>query len=514
MDDNNGLPMWPHQSRAIDETLAAIYRGERRILVTSPTGGGKTRMMTEIAKNYLRRGRKVVLYSNRKMLIDQLSSVLNHHGLDHGIRAAGYEDERYFDLQVSSIQTEHSRVTLQGTWDLHAAELVLVDEAHLQTAAMAKQLLEAHYQEGAIYVGFTATPLDLAHLYDILIVAGTNSELRGCGALVPAYHYGPDEPDLKHIGRVALGQDLTEQQNVKAMMTPTIFGRVIKWWEKLNPEAWPTLLFGPGVPHSIGFAEQFQRRGITAAHIDGAQVWVRGELMPSTREVRAQILNESKKGEIKIICNRFVLREGIDAPWLQHCILATVFGSLQSYLQSGGRLLRAYPGIGSVIIQDHGGNWWRHGSLNSDRQWELEYTAATVSGLREERMRAKKEPEPVLCPQCGLVLASSKCPCGFNVQSRSKSRPVIQSDGTMKEMHGDIFRPRRLYRKPEGPDIWKRMYYRSKTKTGARTFRAAAALFALENNYSWPDPSWPFMPTKEIDMFRLVADVPEETLTQ
>ena len=58
-----------------------------------------------------------------------------------------------------------------------------------------------------------------------------------------------------------------------------------------------------------------------------------------------------------VLCNRFVCA-GIDAPWLAHGIFATIFTSLQSYLQSGGRLLRSFPGIDAVTIR-HGGNWWR-----------------------------------------------------------------------------------------------------------------------------------------------------------
>src|SRR5262249_8275086 len=146
----------------------------------------------------------------------------------------------------------------------------------------------------AVCVGFTATPIGLGDLYDTLIIAGTNSELRECGALVPCYHYGPDEPDMRHIRRVEVGKDLTENQNRRAMMVTGIFGGVLESWRKLNPEEKPTILFAPGVRESVWFADQFRANGIRAAHIDGEDVYVDGKWVKSSREARADVLNGSR----------------------------------------------------------------------------------------------------------------------------------------------------------------------------------------------------------------------------
>jgi len=508
------MDLWSHQRRGIDDTLSAIARGERRILVTSPTGGGKTRIMAELIRHYLESAQRVVLYTNRRMLVDQTSGVLHDHGLYHGIRAAGHEESHDQLLQVSSIQTENSRYLKRQCWPLHAAQLVLVDEAHMQAGNVARKILSAHVEQGAAYVGLTATPIDLGDLYETLVVAGTNSELRDCGALVECLHYGPDEPDLRKLKNLQVGKDLSGPQIRKVMWTPTLFGRVWEHFEKLNPFHWPAILFAPGVRESIWFCEQFRAKGVAAAHIDGKDIWLDGKLHPTSQALREDVLAASRDRRITVLCNRFVLREGIDAPWLQHGIFATVFGSLQSYLQSGGRLLRSHPGKSSVTLQDHGGNWHRHGSLNTDREWRLEYTASMVAGLREERLRQKKEKEPVRCPQCSRILLTSRCPlpCGFEVQSVKKSRPVVTTEGTLVLMHGDIYRPRRTSCAPDGQKDWVKMYHRSLTEKGSKTFRQAFACYAKEHDWAWPDPTWPFMPLDPLDEFRLVADVPREKL--
>jgi superfamily II DNA or RNA helicase len=303
-------------------------------------------------------------------------------------------------------------------------------------------------------------------------------------------------------------------------MSPGVFGRVLKWFDILNPERKPTILFAPGVRESIYFAEEFSKSGIVAAHIDGQDVWANGKLYRSNQEVRDNVLAASKSGKCVVLCNRFVLREGIDAPWLHHCVLATCVGSLSSYIQAVGRLLRAYPGIREVTIQDHGGNWWRHGSPNADRQWAIGATANIVAGRRADELRkAPSEAKPSRCPACGMIQVwkSAVCQdCGHECRPGAKrSRIVVQTDGTLREMMGDIFKPRRTYSASNGPALWKRMYYRSKQpKAKGRTFRAAAALFAMENNWGWPDPKWPWMPYNPEDWFQRVVDVPEDMLIQ
>jgi DNA repair protein RadD len=501
---------WPHQISAVSEVNVALAEGCQRVLLACPTGGGKTRVAQRLIEGWLAEGLRVALYSNRRLLIDQLGRVLREAGLRHGVRAAGRERDMGEALQLCSFQTEHAR---KGKRERFPAQRVIVDEAHLQTGPSAAQLLAAHVGDGAAIIGMTATPLDLGSLYDRLVVAATNSELIACGALVPCIHYGPDEPDLALLKKLRQGEDLSERQQRQVMMTPTIFGRVLEWYGKLNPDQRPTILFAPGVPESLWFAQQFSKAGIPAAHIDGKEVWFHGRFYESDEDVRNECLLESKEGGIKVLCNRYVLREGIDAPWISHGIFATVFGSLQTYLQSGGRLLRSAPGKGCATVQDHGGAWHRHGSLNADREWHLDHTPEIVAGLRADRFRQGQEIEPCRCPQCACILIRGHCTsCGLDVRRHLRSRPVVMADGTLKELRGDIYKPRRVTRRPDAAQVWENIYYRSLTARGERSFNAAAAVFARENNWAWPPRELPLMPTDPLDWYRLVKDVPRERL--
>ena len=348
---------------------------------------------------------------------------------------------------------------------------------------------------------------------DELLVVGTPSECRSFGALVTAETYAPDEPDLRHIKNYRIGDDLTESQNQQAIMRPGVFGRVLASWKLHNPQQKPTLLFAPDVKGSIYFAEQFCAAGIPAAHIDGDDVWINGEVFVSSHERRDEVKEMLERGEIKIVCNRFVLREGIDWPFVECGIFACVFGALTSYIQSGGRLLRACKSTGkeTALILDHGGNWWRHGSLNADREWTLGQTNYRTVGERMEQMREQKIVEPITCPACGKVRASGPvCPACGN-RSTKKSRLVVQVDGSLRPVEGAIMPPRRIKVKPDTQKLWESMYYRM--KRCGRTFRQAEALFCHENHH-WPPRDLPFMPKCSADWWRRVEDVPFEDLIQ
>lgn len=499
----NAKPLWPHQESGLRELFAALESGEQRICLTSPTGGGKSRMLEETIRWATERDWRTSLYTNRTMLLDQIADTLRNAGINFGIRASGHDQAFSLPVQLSMIQTEEERVYKQAVWHLHNADLVLIDECHNQGGDIAQKIIKDH---ACRVVGVTATPLEIGHIYTKLIVAGHNSDLRKCGAHVPCYTFGPDEPDTWSLKRQATGE-FKEGDIVKVIMTPTIFGRVLEHYERYNPEHKPTILFAPGVKESIWFAERFEEAGIRAAHIDGKKIYLDGELFPNSQELRDRIRRESEDGSIKVICNRFVMREGIDFPWLAHCIFATVFGAPTSFLQAGGRLLRSYPGLDRVTLQDHGGNWWRHGSLNADRDWDLSQTNRSVAEAREQRIREKREPEPILCVKCGAVrMHGPRCAtCGH--ESTKKSRPVIQKDGTLKMMHGDILKPRKVKTEPDTQKKWESIFWRARKSKNGMTFAQAEGLFYREFNY-WPPPNLGLMPRDGGDKSRRVASVP------
>ncbi len=496
------------QQRHNDLLFPALEAGEQRVVVTSPTGSGKSKMICDL----LEWAGTASVFTHRRILKDQISKQLNEAGISHGIRAAGHKTQTLKDVQVCMLQTEAQKVYRSQQRELHGGRIVVFDECHLQRGGVAKKIADASVERGSGVVGYTATPLNIGDMYSRLEVVGTVSECIAEGSLVPCMMFAPDEPQLSHIKQYKVGEDLTDGENVKAIMRHGIFGRVLSNYRATNPDGHPSILFAPGVPESVWFAQKFTEEGIRAASIDGKNIWLDGVVYDSTPEKRAEVAEGSRDGSIKVLCNRFVLREGVDYPWLAHGMLTCVFGGLTSYLQAVGRLLRAYPGKERAIVQDHGGNYHRHGPPDVDREWNLEFTDPIVVGLRELGLREQREAEPITCPQCFAVrYTGQQCSvCGF--RSPAKTRNVVQVDGSLRLVEGDIYRPRKVKIKPDTEQKWKRYYWGAYKGNKGMTFNQAIGYFRYKERY-WPDISkLSNVPVESIDFFRRVRDVPRERL--
>lgn len=516
--------------KAHDYQLYGINESDRileqeaitRLLLSSPTGGGKTFMAGQLIERWVDRGYGVGLYTNRRYMVDQLSRDLDEAGIEHGIRAAKKKINSDLPVQICMIQSEQSAARKakenMAEYALHNCRRVIVDEAHLNAGDGMRGIMAQHEKEGAKILGLSATPLDLEGVYQKLIQAGTNSQLRDAGMLIPAIHFAPDEPDVRAFKRLKkklanIESDTwhpTEGQVVDLYpLKPALIGRVWHWFEKLNPEHEPAILFAPSVAGSAWFAQQFEKMGVRAAHIAADGIWLDGGPHRATDRLKEQIRKESENGKIPIVCNRFVMREGTNWPWLKHGVLATIFGSLTTYLQAMGRLLRGHHSMRNVTIQDHGGNWWRWGSCNSDRYWHIEDTDELLQMKRADRLRRKgpKDPtEPFVCPQCACVLMAGCCTnCGWAPGLWIKSRPVVSTDGTLRLMTGDIFRPRFIFQGASGPERWERIFWASRKNAPDRTFRQASVLFAKDNNWQWPNPEWPLMPKRDDDWYMPIS---------
>lgn len=473
-----------YQQTGHDELFRRIDNGQRRICVTAPTGAGKSWSLAMAIMEGVKRKQRVSLYTYRSVLIPQLSATLSSFGIPHGIRASGYEPDLNQDVQISMFQTEAARcLKKRPQWNLHSAKLVLIDEVHGYTAGITQQIFEHHAKQGADIVGFTATPADIWHLFDDLLIITKNSELQQMGVHLPCHEYAPDEPDVKGMRRTPAGEFI-EGDVVKKIMVPTVFGRVYKHYCRLNPRGLPGILFGPSVDGSKYFCEEFNGHGVRAAHIDASQIYYgydkksgQPSVDASSEKNRQRVLDQIRNGELDLLCNRFVLTEGLDCPEMHIAIMATCFGSVKTFLQAGGRLLRAHDSMAYTVLQDHGGNIWRHGSLNDDRAWEVGDTSAKIFEERQQRAQAGEEICGITCPKCSYVrLSGPKCHNCGHVHSKS-SRLVVQTDGTLKRQYGPQIKVKP--QTSEGLKAWQQTYWRSQNSKSSKamTFNQIWASF-------------------------------------
>lgn len=522
---------WIWQPRSVEAFHNAVAEGQRRIVLQLPTGMGKTMTAGLIVKDYLSECQRCVFYANRRNLVNQTSAAMDKAGIVHGLRMAGRFAELHHPFQISSIQTESER--LAGDWELHNAHLAIFDEGHLHTAGKARDFAIEHLDKNAVLLYLTATPFGMDDIADHLIIGGTKEEGRKAGAIVPAIMYGPDQPDLKTIGIEIPEDNFSEAQCTRAMGAVNdrwqantrlvkLFGRIGEHFDRLNPDRRPTMVFAPGVKESIWIVDRFIERGITAAHIDADNIYY-GERAPNGVPIfyessgdagdanRTELREKSKSGDLKVVSSRFLMREGVDWPWIEHIILATIIGTYQTFIQTVGRGLRAYPGKERCIIQDHGGNYWRHGSPNADYEWRLDMTNRMATASRYDDLREGRAQTPYCCPKCRLILRHPNCPCGFQITPGHATRPVVTIKGDLVEMSGPILEKRKRIKQANAAALWAQCFFRAVNSKIGMTPAQAEGNFVRMHHF-WPERNLPYMPMHSFDWFRPAKDIPRDRL--
>lgn len=348
----------PYQEESIEQVRAAIRAGKRRIVLTIPTGGGKTFTSAFMILGALQRGKRCMFVAHRKELIDQTVAAFVRLGVtDIGVIRAG--DKRRNPaamLQIASIQTL-ARRTQEGDFDL-----IVIDEGHRAIAkSYTIHLFERHPR--AIILCLTATPIrsdgrPLRSHFDALVIGARYSELIASGAIVePRVYSTPLLPDLSSV-RTTAGEFNLEDLEA-AVNKGALIGNLLTEWQKHPRQR--TVAFAVSVRHSLAIVETFRQAGVTAEHLDG-----------TTPELeRAAILARLASGETTLVSNVGVLCEGWDLPSCKTLIIARPTKSLGLFMQMGGRIFRPWEDVTPIVL-DHGGNVDRHGLPHVDREWSLD----------------------------------------------------------------------------------------------------------------------------------------------
>jgi len=377
----------PYQENTVSQIRKCFQRFMTAILCI-PTGGGKTVVFSHIAKSAIDKGKTVMIACDRKELIMQAYDKLKDYGLYPTIIAPGKHFVKN-TCYVASVDTLLRRGIMLDI------DVLIVDEAHKTKF----DKLVDKYRGKCYVIGATATPLRKGsqaslHLqYHDLVNPVQVSDLIGEGFLSPAVTYGA-EVDLESIQTNKLDYDNKELFNLYNKQT--MYKGVVDNYKKFcDPGA--TIIFNVNREHSHNTAEEFQKQGIDARHIDGSMSDFR----------RTQMMNQFYNGVFPILCNCMIATTGYDNPKIVNVIVNRATLSLSLWLQMCGRGSRINPGKTHFNIIDMGSNVKKHGFWEDDREWNL---------VKKPKSKLE-QPAPVKeCKQCEALVHASKpvCPhCGF-----------------------------------------------------------------------------------------------------
>ena len=166
-----------YQRNAVNRTVNAIARGQKRLLLVMATGTGKTYTAFQIVYRLLKTGKvkKVLYLADRNVLVDQ-SIEQDFKPLTNTIHKVNYQQDKenpdtahevYFSLYQQLIGQEGAQ-NYKELFKPEFFDLVIVDECHRGSAkddSNWREILE--YFEGAIQLGMTATPKETRYQSNI-----------------------------------------------------------------------------------------------------------------------------------------------------------------------------------------------------------------------------------------------------------------------------------------------------------------------------------------------------------
>ncbi len=345
-----------YQVRALDEIRAAYRQGIKRVLLFMPTGGGKTKVFSELLKLAHAKGTLALVVVRGRKLIAQASARLTRDGVPHGILMAGASRNTFENIRVCSIDTLYARGNIPN------ADLIVIDEAH-QTGGDGYKWFLDQYKDKYI-LAVTATPhlkRGMRHVADTVVRPITATELTDQGFLVPLRYWTPETPDLDGVKSTAA--DYNQKDLGVAMRKAALSGNVVKTYQE-NGNGRRAILFAVDLEHSRQLVEQFVAAGIPAAHIDAN----------CTDAERDAAIARLESKEIQVLSNVGVLTTGVDVPPVELIIMARPTKSYNLWIQMIGRGTRPCAEVekSDCFVFDHAGNVSRHGLLEQERECNLD----------------------------------------------------------------------------------------------------------------------------------------------
>jgi DNA repair protein RadD len=387
-----------YQEKLIDDTRQAL-RKFRAVLLTAPTGAGKTAITVFMMGEAASRGKRAWFLVHQNELLSQTSKALWKQKLEHGVVASGRALSK-LPVQVCSVQTLVNRLHL-----LAPPDLIIIDECHRSAAATYQKII-ANYPN-ALVVGLTATPQrtdgkGLSAMYDEIVYGPSIRQLIDAGFLCEYDVYAPPvELDLSQV-KNQMGDYKKDQLEV-AVDKPSITGDAVAHYKKIAYGK-RCVVMCVSIKHAEHVRDQYLSAGIPAVSIEGGM----------TKKEREKAIKDLESLDAMVICNVQLLIEGVDIPGIEVVQWLRPTQSLIVFMQGNGRGLRPCEGKEKLIILDHVGNVARHGLPCEDREWSLEGKKKGKRSKQDEEQDIKivtcKKcfhtflPGPKLCPRCNAPI--------------------------------------------------------------------------------------------------------------
>jgi DNA repair protein RadD len=455
-----------YQRSALDEVYAAWRDGACNVMLTSPTGSGKTVVVGDALKSM---NVPSAVIAHRQELLAQLALALNREAVPHSIIAPETVIRQIIAAEMSihgfSHYSPRSQIRVAGVDTLirkdasrdpwfQNVQLTVVDEGHhvvkdnkwhrtMQMFPNARGLLvTAHAVRGdgaglGRHSDGVVDRLVVGPSCVDLIRRGMLTDYRLCCAT--------SDVNLKDVHVTASGEFNEKEVRAAVHASSRIVGDVVGSYLKFAGGKLG-ITFAVDIESASELAAAYRKSGISAEIITGE----------TPLGIRAALLQQFRSRQIQQLVSVDVLGEGVDVPAVEVISMARPTNSFQLYAQQCGRVLRlnlrdevaarwnefsdaerlrhiAASVKPKALIIDHVQNWLRHGLPDVPQSYSL--------NRREKKSRRTVAEVPLrACLACLQPYERSllKCPyCGEAWVPAGRSTPD-QVDGDIFELDGAV----------------------------------------------------------------------------
>ena len=392
------LPKLHGYQREVVDNLRELIRsngalGERRGMVSMPTGSGKTRVAVQAVVEAIREDDfkgGILWVADRDELCEQAVEAWRQVWASEGTQQARLRISRMWAGQprpmptgemhviVATIQTLSAKIARQPESYEFLADfkLLVFDEAHRSvaptfTSVMAELgLTRWRRSHEPFLIGLTATPYrghDVRETARLVSRYSNNrldagafdsddpqdviQELQNMRVLAKADHATIDggrfSLTIAELAQAERNPWLPQSAEARIARDPSRTQRIVDEYRTriLNgsPERlWPTLIFATSVEHSKVIAAL-----LSSIEVNGRKIRARAVSAYTDRAVRRRIIEEFRSGEVNALVNYGIFREGFDAPKTRAIIVARPVYSPNLYFQMIGRGLRGVKNGGN-----------------------------------------------------------------------------------------------------------------------------------------------------------------------
>lgn len=379
------MKLRPYQTNLINDTRKSFARGNKRVMVVLPCGGGKTVCFAYMANEHVKRGGYVHFYVHRRELISQTQKTFEDMGIPTD------------NIYIGMVQSRKK--------DLKEPSLIIFDECHHSAASTWRQIIEKYHDK--YIVGLTATPIrsdgtGFDGLYDDLVIGPTAEWLIENNYLAPYDYYAPKLSTINPKDFKMRGKDFDNKQVTDIMLKSKIYGDIKKYIDLSRK----TIIYCP----SIEFSKSLEANIKGVVHFDGDT--------PIT--IRDDIVKRFKSGEIRVLSNVDLIGEGFDVPDCDCVILLRPTASTGLYIQQSMRAMR-YAENKRAVIYDLVGNCFTHGLPTDNHNWSLRGKVRYKIGSADE-IKIRQ------CGNCLRVYGGKNRICPYCNHDNGKTKEEIKID--------------------------------------------------------------------------------------